>query len=1248
MRITNRFIHFFLLAIAGLTYAPSFSQATIRVTVVSVQSLNYADCDGLFFGNSDFVWEFTATDNTIGYSNNNPALFGIFNFNYGYKNNDNGPYTMSSPNGGFSPTNGLFFDHDFLCPTTVPTSINLAWEAYENDDIGNYDILGLNDGQTGMQNVSMAVPAAGGSLNYTFNANSVDPSCNEQYRINLRVDRIPIVVNYLDDFICNATPVSLNTTYTFGWCAATLEPNEPAANDVQNAGSTWAKFIAPASGSVQVSTDLAGTQIGTYIEIYHASDGMNCTDGIHAVTGALIKNKFEYLSHVDFSDGIDFLGIDPESDITFDACDPIPLISYQKLIPGQTYYIQVTADNAGDHGYYQLRVNGLGGGAPNLEDIPCLSSPVAINTAAISSASNNSPSATLSFGCAFDGGNTAGETGQQHTSSNPNQYHAYDYQHIAANNPVMNESVWLNFIAPNQGRISYETDYQNALYGESAALFGFDKVFGPGVPNDYLCTNLKFIDSDEGGTNSFLGGDPSALINGQCLEPGYRYYGMVDPSDNITVFSPQNIKTWLFDPSIVDPTLNPPGNDILCLTMQNPLYQVPVILAGTNPTFQAVAGSNVLACREYLAGEPPIDPNPANCADQTVWHYFVCPPSGAVELSIRAYIGMNLLRFNIFELLNGTNCYGGLQPATFTTNGTRYSPPITPIASGSATFNGHQETMCCLDSGKIYAIQIDGGSPGDEGQYIIEYIKELESDAGDVFGNISNGEYVNITTPDTAFVCFGDQITPGILLDGNGISTASLPSCLLPGYVLHQTQPLPDPIANTGFTFIDSIQGLTGSFSNTGTGSGVFGDPLFNSVYFLSPAGDIPSNWGTFSCLTSTVETGIPVVFLQALSTNFNYNNTTCSVSFSASGGLNSFYNQPYAYTITNPLGLIAQSGSITPGQTINYTAAIIGVYTVLINDGACPQTYTFDATGCLNPCIPTTINIDYSICAGDSLYLEANWQSVPGVFTDTLLSVMGCDSIVVTNLSLFANPVYGFQEYTICQGESISVADNSYNSNGLYIDTLQTINGCDSILTTGIFVITPVVVNSEVHLCNGSSYTFNGTTYNSEGVYFDTISTVQGCDSVLVLSLFLNDTYEVFIQDTICLGDRIIFGIDTIYFAGSYQLPLVADNGCDSTINLLVNTIDCDLVSVYAPNSFTPDGDELNEIWMPIIMNVKSFEFLIYNRWGELVTHSYGEGWDGKYKGDDCPIGVYAYVLSWIDKDNLEHQVTGHITLIR
>ena len=327
MKVNKLFGFVFTLLIVLFSVNNTFSQATIRVSVLYVQTGIFQDCDGFFQGNSDFVWEFTATDNTTGYSNNNPALFGILGFNYAYKNNDNGPYIMNAPSGNFSPNSGLFFDRDYLCSTNVPTVINLGWEAYDNDDIGNYDVLGLNDGQTNLQNVSMAVPVAAGSLFYTFSASSVDPGCPQNYTIHLRVDRIPIVVNYLQDNICSANALTLNTTYSFGWCPATLEPNEPAANDVQNAGSSWAKFVAPPSGSVQITTDLAGTQIGTYFQIYHAADAGNCTDGIHAVTGNLIKNKFEYLSNVDFSDGIDLLGIDPEAEIILDACDPIPFIA---------------------------------------------------------------------------------------------------------------------------------------------------------------------------------------------------------------------------------------------------------------------------------------------------------------------------------------------------------------------------------------------------------------------------------------------------------------------------------------------------------------------------------------------------------------------------------------------------------------------------------------------------------------------------------------------------------------------------------------------------------------------------------------------------------------------------------------------------------------------------------------------------------------------------------------------------------
>ena len=67
--------------------------------------------------------------------------------------------------------------------------------------------------------------------------------------------------------------------------------------------------------------------------------------------------------------------------------------------------------------------------------------------------------------------------------------------------------------------------------------------------------------------------------------------------------------------------------------------------------------------------------------------------------------------------------------ATFTDDGTQLTPIITPVLTGSAGFEGNQESLCCLTPGTVFAVQLDGGSPGDEGQYIIEYIQEIEANS---------------------------------------------------------------------------------------------------------------------------------------------------------------------------------------------------------------------------------------------------------------------------------------------------------------------------------------------------------------------------------------------------------------------------------------------------------------------------------------------------------------------------------------
>lgn len=1134
----------------------AWGQATINVRVLSVQVLNNVDCDGFLTGDSDFAWEFLATDNTLGYSNNNPVLFGVLgDFNYAYQNGNNGPYTMTAPGGGFSPSSGLFFTHDYVCNSDIPSQINIAWRAYENDEATNYSLLGLlTDGETANQNVSIAVPAVAGTTSQFFTAASTDGGCPQNYRITFEVERIDLPVIAVPDNICDALLVPLNTTQTFGLCSSnSLEANEPNTGDVSANGSGWLYFIAPASGSVEITTDLGGTELGTYFQLYHAADGVGCTEGIQPITGLVVKNKFDYLSHQEFSDGVDFLGIDPEAEIVLNSCDPVALISYQKLIPGEAYYVQLATDNSNESGYCEFRVNSQGGTPPDLEDIPCLSPSLPFGTTPISSAGGSGPTVNLGFGCAYDGGNDFAETGRPHLTANPNQYHAYDYDHPATNNTVMNESVWLNFVAPNNGRIVFEADYQSSLYDEHTALFGYDQRFAPGLPTDYSCADLENIAAAEGDVNGFFGGSlESALILQPCLEPGYSYYGMVDPANSLTLLSTQNIDAWIYDPSVADPINNPPGNDILCLTMLDPLYEVVVTPAGIVPPFQAVAGSNERGCTEFLAGEPPVDVNPLNRADQTVWHYFTVPPSGAIEINLRAYIGMDTLRYAIYELLNGTDCYGGLNPATFTTDGTQATPLITSVLTGSAGFSGNQESICCMTPGSIYAVQLDGGSPGDEGQYIIEYIREVESYAGDTYVELSNGNIVDLNSTDTAFVCFNDTLTPGNLINGIGQPTLDIPSCLDPGFVMHSNTVIPVPVAGSGFTYIDTVQGLSGVFVNNGNGSGSMNNPLYNTVYYVSSMADEPATWGDLTCSTATVDNSIPVVYLQPIVPVSSYDNNTCELTFTSTGGLSSFNGANFTYEIYNGSMVLEGSGTYTAGVNVVYAFQAAQLYTVIIDDGACPFSFTVDATACANPCIVAPINVSVNafICNGQSIFLGGAFQTTPGTYLDVYTASNGCDSIVNTTLAL--NPPALFEQtVTICQNSTFTVGGNTYSSPGVYVDTLVAANSCDSIVTTNLFLSNTLYTSLNESICTGTSYTFAGNNLNASGVYVDNLVTSGGCDSIVTLYLNVEPLITNSISQTICEGTSTTLGTQVLSTSGTYTQIFQTPGGCDSLVTM-------------------------------------------------------------------------------------------------
>jgi gliding motility-associated-like protein len=99
--------------------------------------------------------------------------------------------------------------------------------------------------------------------------------------------------------------------------------------------------------------------------------------------------------------------------------------------------------------------------------------------------------------------------------------------------------------------------------------------------------------------------------------------------------------------------------------------------------------------------------------------------------------------------------------------------------------------------------------------------------------------------------------------------------------------------------------------------------------------------------------------------------------------------------------------------------------------------------------------------------------------------------------------------------------------------------------------------------------------------------------------------------------------------------------------------TIPIDL-TVYVPNTFTPNDDDLNEEFLPIISNAidpSSYTLTIFNRWGEIVfiSHDKSIGWRGTYGGNVCIDGVYTWKIDFIDSiKSKKHYYVGHVTLLK
>jgi len=312
--------------------------------------------------------------------------------------------------------------------------------------------------------------------------------------------------------------------------------------------------------------------------------------------------------------------------------------------------------------------------------------------------------------------------------------------------------------------------------------------------------------------------------------------------------------------------------------------------------------------------------------------------------------------------------------------------------------------------------------------------------------------------------------------------------------------------------------------------------------------------------------------------------------------------------------------------------------------------------------------------------------------------------------------PKETMQTDTICDGLSLTIGTSVYSETGIYLDTFTNFLGCDSILITDLtvlagtnffadFIVTQPCQNTTTgiisveNVVGGTApynFTFEGTDFGTTTVFADLaggetysvlIEDDIGCTietpvlvenlSELILDLgedqtielgetaeivpFYNFTPSSFNWQTLtsveCLNFEDCDELSLLPIESQQvRLDLFTEAGCSVSDSLFIELID--LRKAWLPNAFSPNDDGVNDTFIvfgktPNVQMVE--EFKIFDRWGALVFSKENflpnilqNGWDGTFNGELLSDGVYIYTASVRFLDGEFVRYSGDVLLVK
>lgn len=347
--------------------------------------------------------------------------------------------------------------------------------------------------------------------------------------------------------------------------------------------------------------------------------------------------------------------------------------------------------------------------------------------------------------------------------------------------------------------------------------------------------------------------------------------------------------------------------------------------------------------------------------------------------------------------------------------------------------------------------------------------------------------------------------------------------------------------------------------------------------------------------------------------------------------------------------------------QSIEVTLA--GTYSVVVTDIAgCTGSASADLVVNVPPVV--SLGADQVLCDGETFALSTGFDDVDYSHqwnqssTETVVSIdvtLGGDyGVVVTDIAtgcsngdtinFVFNDVPDLDlgdDVSICENETHTIISNETNPDYSYVWSTSETTTLIEVNTTNTYTLTVT----------------NGSCEDQD----DVLVTVHP----LPISELMNDTILCFedLPDGLNLdpgrvgvafdwGNGETSQVINVNSSGVYVVTITSGENCSITDRVSIKQ-DCP-ASVWLPNTFTPNGNSVNDHWEIKGRGVESVQVLVYNRWGELIWegNNIGESWNGTYKSREVQQDVYVYklVYSYFDvNESLKSKTrTGTITVIR